>query len=102
MNTNDVFEELKKQEEKIKQMELKLGEDWRVAVLDLINVPCALALDDLWKKIVIANQGEDYGDWEYPAQAYRHILIEYEELKEKYNKLVKELEKTCQDYDIPL
>ena len=40
--------------------------------------PCAQALDDLWKATILA-RNPSYGDWEYPAQAYRHLLIEFRE-----------------------
>lgn len=40
------------------------------------NLPCGDALDKLWKDILLA-RNPNYGDWEYPAQAYRHIRDEF-------------------------
>jgi DNA repair exonuclease SbcCD ATPase subunit len=51
------------------------------------NSSCGAALDDLWKAILL-EKDPDYGDWEYPAQAYRHLKDEYDDL----NKRIAELE----------
>jgi|SRR6185436_4023210 len=44
------------------------------------DVPCAQALNDLWLAIILKHK-PDYGDWEYPGQAYRHLLAEFTELR---------------------
>ncbi len=44
------------------------------------NDACGDALELLWKEIILANR-PDYGEWEYPGQAYRHILAEFKELE---------------------
>lgn len=44
--------------------------------------PAAQAIDDLWRAVILAHK-PDYGDWEYPGQAYRHILAEFNELRER-------------------
>lgn len=38
--------------------------------------PCEDAIDLLWQEIILKNR-PDYGDWEYPGQAYRHIKDEH-------------------------
>jgi hypothetical protein len=45
-----------------------------------VSSPAGDALDDLWKHIILSRK-PDYGPWEYPAQAYRHLAIEYDELR---------------------
>ena len=42
--------------------------------------PCAKALDDLWKHVILSGK-PDYGDWEYPGQAYRHLAAEFDALR---------------------
>lgn len=42
--------------------------------------PAAQALDDLWKDIILRDR-PDYGNWEYPGMAYRHIKAEFDELR---------------------
>jgi hypothetical protein len=42
--------------------------------------PAAQALDDLWKAIVLARD-PNYGDWEYPGQAYRHLVCEFDDMR---------------------
>jgi hypothetical protein len=46
--------------------------------IEMLNVPCAHALDELWKEIM----PEDSGDWDYPMFAKRHILCEIEEQRQ--------------------
>jgi hypothetical protein len=41
--------------------------------------PAAQAIDDLWRDIILARD-PNYGTWEYPGQAYRHLLAEFKEL----------------------
>ena len=48
--------------------------------IDIENLPAAKALDQLWREIILAEK-PDYGDWEYPMQAYRHLKIEFDELR---------------------
>ena len=42
--------------------------------------PAADALHLLWKEIILDRKPE-YGEWEYPGQAYRHIKAEFDELR---------------------
>lgn len=42
------------------------------------NDACLDALNLLWQDIILAHN-PDYGDWEYPGQAYRHIKAEHDE-----------------------
>lgn len=44
------------------------------------------ALDRLWKEIILSKY-PDYGDWEYPGQAYRHIKAEFDDLKREIAEL---------------
>ena len=48
--------------------------------IDAINIPCSHALDELWDKVILKRK-PNYGPWEYPMQAVRHILAEIEEIK---------------------
>lgn len=66
-------------DEKIKAMEVKLGESWQTAVLEIVNAPCAHALDRIWKDLF----PDEYGEWEYPGQAYRHIMAEIDHLRKQ-------------------
>jgi len=42
-------------------------------------------LNKLWQEVILAAK-PDYGDWEYPGQAYRHLKIEFDELKQRAEK----------------
>ena len=53
--------------------------------------PCRNALDLLWQEIIIAHK-PDYGDWEYPGQAYRHIKAEFEDAMQRAEKAADEAE----------
>ena len=44
-----------------------------------LNAASADALECLWEDIVLSRKPE-YGDWEYPGEAYRHIMLEIEEM----------------------
>ena len=44
--------------------------------IDEINIPCADALTFMWKKLF----PKDYGRWEYPGQAARHVIALVNEL----------------------
>jgi len=46
--------------------------------IDKINFPCCEALDWLWERMM----PKGYGGWEYPAQAGRHLLAEFEEMRD--------------------
>jgi hypothetical protein len=68
---------------------------WLKSEIDLLrleletrNYACGDALDLLWRDIVYARRGEDYGSWEYAAQAYRHIMAEFNELKNERDQLL--------------
>lgn len=70
---------LEQQDDEIKIMEHKFRGKWQELCLDLINVPAAQALDLMWRDIILSKD-PNYGDWEYPGQAYRHLIAEYREL----------------------
>lgn len=47
--------------------------------MDLVDTsPSTDAIDDLWRDIILETH-PDYGDWEYPGEAYRHILAEHKQ-----------------------
>lgn len=48
--------------------------------IDRMNIPAVNALDCLWREVILKRK-PDYGPWEYPGQAYRHIMAEIEEIK---------------------
>lgn len=50
---------------------------------DKFNAPCADALEKLWKAIMPPN----YGDWEYPGQAYRHLKAEFDDQQKRIDEL---------------
>lgn len=52
-------------------IELKAARDF--------NEAAAGALDKLWNEIILANH-PNYGEWQYPGQAYRHIRDEFDAL----------------------
>jgi predicted nucleic acid-binding Zn-ribbon protein len=89
---DDVNHELTRLEDKISGLETEVEELGQrlQAREDRTNAPCADALDKLWKAIM----PENYGDWEYAGQAYRHLLCVYNEQNDKIkqNDKVKELE----------
>lgn len=61
--------------------------------LDLIDLPCCDSLDLLWREVILSKY-PDYGDWEYPGQAYRHLKAEFEDL----NKIIAQHEATIAEY----
>jgi len=76
-----LIETLKQQREEAKLKSAML-EDFTKGIEEegrTFNAPSARELDHLWKEIVLARK-PDYGDWEYPAQACRHILAEIKEI----------------------
>jgi hypothetical protein len=52
--------------------------------------PAAQALDDLWRDIILA-RNPAYGDWEYPGQAYRHLLAEHRDVAQERDALREEI-----------
>lgn len=52
--------------------------------------PCADALDLLWRDVILAHKPE-YGDWEYPGFAYRHLLAEFNDLRARVAQQADEL-----------
>ena len=60
--------------------------------MDGHNMAAAKALDKLWADIMLKRY-PDYGDWEYPGQAYRHILEAWTTLQAENKKLCEALEK---------
>ncbi len=49
------------------------------------NMAASKALDELWKEVVLKDM-PNYGNWEYPMQAKRHILCEFTDLRKRYEK----------------
>ncbi len=39
-------------------------------------------IDELWQAIIVKHS-PDYGDWEYPAQAFRHLVAEVDFVRER-------------------
>ena len=65
--------------------------------IDKLNVPCANAIDELWKRVM----PKDYGDWEYPGFAMRHLNAEFED-RSKYMGLLNQIAfNACMVVDIP-
>ena len=64
----------------------RLGEQLQGKV-DRENIPCADALEELWQDIIIRRK-PDYGPWEYPGQAYRHIMAEFRDVEAERDALV--------------
>ncbi len=58
--------------------------------MDTRNMASSKALDELWKEIILKNK-PNYGDWEYPMQAKRHIVCEFVDKSETIDELVKAL-----------
>lgn len=58
------------------------------AKIDKTNIPCADALDFLWDELLLKNK-PNYGPWEYPGQAARHIAAEFNELTAERDNLHK-------------
>lgn len=77
---------IEEHDREIALMERKFGGRWQELCLDLVNVPAAHAIDLLWQNIVTA-QDPAFGDWEYPGQAYLHLIGEYRRLQEENRKL---------------
>lgn len=84
---------LEEQDEQIRAMEEKFGGKWEELCIEIINVPAAQALDLMWRDIILSKD-PNYGDWEYPGQAYRHLIAEYRELKAFYDAAMKHLTTT--------
>jgi hypothetical protein len=66
--------------EELEKKQAALKDDNEALKKELGSSPTADALNKLWQDIILKRK-PDYGDWEYPGQAYRHLLTEYEELK---------------------
>jgi hypothetical protein len=62
--------ELAEKDQRIEELEEKLQ-----SRIDKVDLPCGDALEQLWQKIM----PENYGDWEYPGMAYRHLLAEFQD-----------------------
>ena len=72
----------------------------RQELFDIINTPCGEVLDWLWKEMILA-ENPDYGDWEYPGMAYRHLLARYVSILDE-NKRLKEENKRLDLLAFPL
>ncbi len=79
-------------DEYLKTIEKLYGASFR-DIFNVVNAPCGEALDQLWRE-VITSQHPEYGDWEYPGQAYRHLMAEYRELKAFYDAAMEHLTTT--------
>src|SRR5262249_53455088 len=67
--------------------------------IDRINAPCAESIEWLWNEWMLKRK-PNYGPWEYPAQAMRHVLDEFREVEAALAEArarVVELEKLLQD-----
>ena len=64
----------------------RLGEQLQ-GKIDRENIPCADALEKLWQDIIIKRK-PGYGPWEYPGQAYRHIMAEFRDVEAERDALV--------------
>lgn len=53
----------------------KIREEYR-------NEACGDAIERLWQKIIIRRK-PNYGDWEYPGMAYRHLKAEFMEIEQE-------------------
>lgn len=60
----------------------------REELFAIVNTPCGNALDKLWRDIIL-KENPNYGDWEYPDMAYRHLLAHYVGLANE-NKLLRQ------------
>jgi hypothetical protein len=68
--------------------------------LETHNMAAAHGLDCLWRSLILARKPE-YGDWEYPGQAFRHLDEEFREvLRENYKakKRIKVLEEALNPF----
>lgn len=83
---------------RIKEMQSRFGGKWQELCLDIVNVPAALAIDDLWKEVILS-ANPTYGDWEYPGQAYRHLLAEWRGLQAQRNEAFEYLRLLRAEYD---
>lgn len=79
------------QQAKIEEMQTRFGGKWRELCLDIINTPSADALDKLWRDIIL-KRDPTYGTWDYPGQAYRHLMAEFEDLAAERDRLRELLE----------
>ena len=57
---------------------------------ELSNDACADALELLWRDVILAHK-PDYGPWEYPGQAYRHLRDEFKDLRAEFEACVQAL-----------
>lgn len=78
----------------IQEMEEKFGDLGE----DMFNSACGGALDMLWKDIILSRD-PNYGDWEYPGQAYRHLLAEYHDLQAMNGRLADRLKYLAQQIE---
>lgn len=85
-------------DKEIQEMEERFGGRWQELCLDPINVASAQALDLLWQDIILSRD-PNYGDWEYPGQAYRHLLAEYRDIKAMNGRLADRLKYLAQQIE---
>ncbi len=53
-----------------------------LARLEVSNEDAEKFIDGMWRDIIIKHK-PDYGDWEYPVQAHRHLVAEFDDLRQK-------------------
>ena len=73
-------------DKEVQEMEERFGGKWQELCLDIINAPAAYTLDTLWEKMILA-RNPNYGDWEYPGQAGRHLVAEWEAVQAELSEL---------------
>jgi len=76
---------LEENDKHLKTVEKLYGASFK-EIFNTVNAPCGEALDLLWRNIILSKY-PNYPDWEYPGQAYRHLLAEYRDLQEENRRL---------------
>ncbi len=71
-----------------------------VEEMDRHNMAASQALDELWKEIILKHK-PDYGDWEYPMQAKRHIVCEFDDLQAENKELREVIATAIEKIDEP-
>ena len=56
--------------------------DYRERQMDDNRKTFTKFIDDLWQAIIVAHH-PTYGDWEYPAQAHRHLVAEVDDIRRR-------------------
>ncbi len=72
---------LEENDKHLETVEKLYGASFR-EIFNVVNAPCGEALDLLWRDIILSKH-PDYGDWEYPGQAYRHLAKEFNNMRQE-------------------